>query len=133
MHLLVIEPVLGSAPINQLLATGGMLFFLQSFATLLFGTDFRNLGIRLPSLELGEIFLSTSRLIAFGVALIGAVSLYFFLSRTYLGTAMRAISQDREVMGLMGVDERRIYVMTSMIGGALAGLGPGLAGPPDHV
>src|SRR5258706_5040522 len=79
LHRLVIEPVLGSAPINQLLATGGMLFFLQSFATLLFGTDFRNLGIRLPSLELGEIFLSTSRLIAFGVALIGAVSLYFFL------------------------------------------------------
>src|SRR4029077_17369053 len=33
MHLLVIEPILGSAPINQLLATGGMLFFLQSFAT----------------------------------------------------------------------------------------------------
>ena len=27
---------------NQLLATGGLLFFLQSFATLLFGTDFRN-------------------------------------------------------------------------------------------
>src|SRR4051794_17833153 len=52
LHRLVIEPVLGSAPINQLLATGGMLFFLQSFATLLFGTDFRNLGIRLPSLEL---------------------------------------------------------------------------------
>src|SRR5205809_2623212 len=53
LHRLVIEPVLGSAPINQLLATGGMLFFLQSFATLLFGTDFRNLGIRLPAFEIG--------------------------------------------------------------------------------
>ncbi|MBV8167674.1 MAG: branched-chain amino acid ABC transporter permease [Alphaproteobacteria bacterium] len=123
LHRLVIEPVLGSAPINQLLATGGMLFFLQSFATLLFGTDFRNLGIRLPTIELGEIFISMSRLIAFVVALVGAVTLYFFLSRTYLGTAMRAIAQDREVMGLMGVDERRIYVLTSLIGGALAGLG----------
>ena len=30
LHLLVIEPVLGKAPINQLLATGGVLFFLQS-------------------------------------------------------------------------------------------------------
>src|SRR4051812_12245692 len=123
LHRLVIEPVLGSAPINQLLATGGMLFFLQSFATLLFGTDFRNLGIRLPAFEIGEIFISMSRLIAFVIALVGAVTLYFFLSRTYLGTAMRAISQDREVMGLLGVDERRIYVLTSMIGGALAGLG----------
>src|SRR5688572_26605176 len=48
VHLLIIEPILGSAPINQLLATGGLLFFLQSLATLLFGTDFRNIGLRLP-------------------------------------------------------------------------------------
>ncbi len=123
LHLLVIEPILGSAPINQLLATGGMLFFLQSFATLLFGTDFRNLGIRLPSFAIGEIFLSVARLIAFVIALVGAVGLYFFLSKTYVGTAVRAIAHDREIMGLMGVDERRIYFFTSMIGGALAGLG----------
>jgi branched-chain amino acid transport system permease protein len=122
VHLLIIQPILGSAPINQLLATGGLLFFLQSFATLLFGTDFRNLGIRLPIIELGDLFISFARLLAFGVALLGAVLLYFFLSRTFIGTAIRAISQDREVMGLMGVDQRRIYVLTSAIGGALAGL-----------
>jgi branched-chain amino acid transport system permease protein len=122
VHLLVIEPVLRSAPINQLLATGGALFFLQSLATLLFGTDFRNLGIRLPIIEIYGIFISFSRLIAFGVALIGAVVLYFFLAKTYLGTAIRAISQDREIMGLMGVSERRIYLTTSAIGGGLAGL-----------
>src|SRR5262249_22324889 len=75
------------------------------------------------SVELGEIFLSMSRLIAFVIALVGAGALYLFLSRTYLGTAMRAIAQDREVMGLMGADERRIYLLTSLIGGALAGLG----------
>ena len=123
LHLAVIEPILGSAPINQLLATGGMLFFLQSLATLLFGTDFRNLGIRLPTIAIGEVYLSAARLIAFAVALIGAVGLYFFLARTYMGTAIRAIAQDREIMGLMGVDERRIYLITSLVGGALAGLG----------
>jgi len=122
VHVLVIQPILGSAPINQLLATGGLLFFLQSLATLLFGTDFRNLGIRLPILEFAGIFVSFSRLIAFGMALVGAVGLYLFLSKTYLGTAIRAISQDREIMGLMGVNERRIYVITSAIGGGLAGL-----------
>jgi len=122
VHLLIIAPVLGSAPINQLLATGGLLYFLQSFATLLFGTDFRNIGVRLPVIELGEIFISYARLIAFAAALLGATALYFFLKRSYLGTAIRAISQDREVMGLMGVDQRRIYLITSAIGGALAGL-----------
>jgi branched-chain amino acid transport system permease protein len=123
VHLLIIAPILGSAPINQLLATGGLLYFLQSFATLLFGTDFRNIGVRLPIIELGDLFISFARLIAFGVALVGAIALYLFLKRTYIGTAIRAISQDRDVMGLMGVDQRRIYLVTSAIGGALAGLG----------
>jgi branched-chain amino acid transport system permease protein len=122
VHFLIIAPILGSAPINQLLATGGLLFFLQSFATLLFGTDFRNIGLRLPIIELGDINLSFSRLLAFAAALIGAGLLWLFLRRTYLGIAIRAIAQDREIMGLMGVDQRKIYLMTSAIGGGLAGL-----------
>ena len=40
VHFLIISPILGTAPINQLLATGGLLFFLQSFTTLLFGIEF---------------------------------------------------------------------------------------------
>ncbi|HEY6380699.1 MAG TPA: branched-chain amino acid ABC transporter permease, partial [Pseudolabrys sp.] len=122
VHLLIIAPVLNSPPINQLLATGGLLFFLQSFATLLFGTDFRNIGVRLPILEIATLYISFSRLIAFVIGLIGAVALYLFLKRTYIGTAIRAIAQDREIVGLMGVDQRRIYLVTSAIGGALAGL-----------
>jgi branched-chain amino acid transport system permease protein len=122
VHVLIISPILGSAPINQLLATGGLLFFLQSFATLLFGTDFRNLGIRLPIIDLGEIYISTARLLAFSMALVGAIALYFFLKRTFIGTAIRAIAQDRDIVGLMGIDQRRIYLVTSAIGGALAGL-----------
>ena len=122
VHRLIIEPILGTPPINQLLATGGLLFFLQSLATLLFGTDFRNIGVRLPTIALGEVSLSFARLLAFGAALLGAVALYFFLARTYLGTAIRAIAQDREIMGLMGVDQRRVYLVTSAIGGGLAGL-----------
>ena len=125
VHLLIIAPVLNSPPLNQLLATGGLLFFLQSFATLLFGTEFRNIGVRLPILEIGTIYVSFARLIAFGLGLVGAVALYFFLKRTYIGTAIRAIAQDRDIVGLMGVDQRRIYLVTSAIGGALAGLAIG--------
>src|SRR6202035_1862330 len=123
VHVLIIAPVLRAAPINQLLATGGLLFFLQSFTTLLFGTDFRHIGVRLPIIELGDFFISFPRLLAFGFALVGAVALYVFLKRTYLGVAIRAISQDREIMGLVGVDQSRIYLCASMIGVALAGLG----------
>ena len=122
LHVLVIARVLNAPPINQLLATGGVLAFLQALATVLFGIDFRNLGIRLPVLEVSGMYLSFARLLAFGTALAGMVAVYLFLSRTYTGTAIRAIAQDRQIMPLMGVDTRRIYLITSLIGGALAGL-----------
>src|SRR5947208_8361406 len=122
LHLLVIEPLLSSPPINQLLATGGVLFFLQSFATVAFGIDFRNLGIRLPVLAIGEMHFSFARLLAFVAALAGMVAIYLFMTRTYIGTAIRAISQDRQIMVLMGVDTKRLYLVTSALGGALAGL-----------
>jgi branched-chain amino acid transport system permease protein len=122
LHALVIAPLLSAAPINQLLATGGVLFFLQSAATVLFGIEFKNLGLRLPVLKVAGMFISYSRLLAFGAALFGMVAVYLFLSRTYTGTAIRAIAQDRQIMPLMGVDSRRIYLITSAVGGALAGL-----------
>ncbi|MEK7687308.1 MAG: branched-chain amino acid ABC transporter permease [Pseudomonadota bacterium] len=122
LHYLVIAPLLGAAPINQLLATGGVLFVLQSFATVAFGIDFRNLGIRLPVLQFAEMHFSYSRLLSFLAALVGMVVIYLFMTRTYTGTAIRAIAQDRQIMALMGVDTKRIYLVTSALGGALAGL-----------
>jgi len=122
LHFLVISPLLGAPPINQLLATGGVLFVLQSFATVAFGIDFRNLGIRLPVLALGEMHFSYARLLAFIAALIGMVAVYLFMTRTYTGTAIRAIAQDRQIMALMGVDTKKIYLVTSALGGGLAGL-----------
>jgi branched-chain amino acid transport system permease protein len=122
LHVLVIQPLLGTPPINQLLATGGVLFLLQSAATVMFGIDFRNLGIRLPVLAVAGMYISFARLLAFAAALAGMVVLYLFLAKSYIGTAIRAIAQDREVMPLIGVDARRIYIITSLISGGLAGL-----------
>src|SRR5688572_7706796 len=123
LHQFVIRPVLTAEPINQLLVTGGVLFFLQAAATLVFGIEFKNLGVSLPALPIGEMSFSSSRLIAFGVALGGVLGLFLFLNKTYLGIAIRAISQDRAVMPLMGVSPARIFAITSALGGALAGLG----------
>ncbi len=122
LHQLVIRPVLDSAPINQLLVTGGVLFFLQAAATMAFGVEFRNLGIRLGSVTVADMSFSWSRILAFAAALAGVLALRFFLARTYMGTAIRAIAQDPQIMPLMGVDRRKVYLVTSAVAGGLAGL-----------
>jgi branched-chain amino acid transport system permease protein len=122
VHVLVISPILTSPPINQLLATGGLLFFVQSFATFLWTTDHRSVRFSLPSFEVGGIFLPATRLIPFGISILAMLGLYLFLTRTYMGTAIRAVSQDRDAMSLMGANPRRVYVVTSAVGGLMAGL-----------
>ncbi len=122
VHVLVITPILSSPPINQLLATGGLLFFIQSFATFLWTTDHRSVRFSLPSFEIGGIFLPATRLIPFGISILALLGLYLFLTRTFMGTAMRAVAQDRDAMALMGANPQRVYVVTSAVGGLMAGL-----------
>ena len=126
LHYLVIRPVLDQPPINQLLVTGGVLFVLQAGATMVFGVDFRNLGLRLGSLQVADMSFAWSRIWTFVVALLAMLALWQFLTRTYIGTAIRAIAQDRQIMPLMGVDSKRVYLITSAVGGALAGLAASL-------
>jgi branched-chain amino acid transport system permease protein len=126
VHLLIITPILNSPPVNQLLATGGLLFFIQSLATFLWTTDHRSIRLTLPTLEIGGMFVSFARLIAFVLAVLVMIGLYVFLTRTYIGTAIRAVSQDRGAMALMGASPQRIYVVTSAVGGALAGVAAAL-------
>ncbi len=126
VHLLIITPILSSPPINQFLATGGLLFFVQSFATFLWTTDHRSVRLALPIIEVGGMFLSFARLAAFTLSILALLGLYLFLTRTYIGTAIRAVSQDREAMALMGASPQRVYVVTSAVGGAMAGLAAAL-------
>lgn len=122
LHRFIIRPVLSAEPINQLLVTGGVLFFLQAGATVVFGIEYKNIGVNLPSLNLGEISLSWARIIGFFVSIAAIAGTYLFLTRTFLGTAIRAISQDRQVMPLIGVNAEKIYLLTSAAGGAMAAL-----------
>nr|HMN81367.1 hypothetical protein [Burkholderiaceae bacterium] len=68
LHQYVVRPVLAAEPINQLLVTGGVLFLLQAVATMVFGVEFRNIGVRLPGVNVGEMNFSLARIVAFRLA-----------------------------------------------------------------
>jgi branched-chain amino acid transport system permease protein len=54
-------------------------------------------------------------------ALVMMLGLYWFVQRTKTGKAMRAVSEDKDVAALMGVDVDRVIVITFVVGAALAG------------
>jgi hypothetical protein len=82
---IAVTMLLDSAPINQLLATGGVLVLLQSGATLLFGIEYRNLGVQLGSTGFLDMYFAWSRIITLGVALSAMLGLMLFLRKTYIG------------------------------------------------
>src|SRR2546430_2153129 len=102
-------------PVSTAILLGGVLALLALGLNLIF-------GVTLPVLMFGDMNFSYARLLSFAAALIGMVVVYLFMTRTFTGTAIRAISQDRQIMSLMGVDTKRLYIVTSALGGALAGL-----------
>jgi branched-chain amino acid transport system permease protein len=79
--------------------------------------------------RLHGIFASLQHLIVVAVAT-GAIGLlYAFIRYTVLGKALRAVAQDRETAGLMGINPERLIMLTFVIGAGLAGMSGALLGP----
>ncbi|MEM2491019.1 MAG: branched-chain amino acid ABC transporter permease [Candidatus Bathyarchaeia archaeon] len=128
---LIINPLLKTKDINQVLATIGLMIFLENLALFLWKSDFRSVltAYSAASISMGEIRLSLSRIFAFAVAMSTAIVLYFLLTKTDVGRRIRAVAQDAEAAELMGIDHRRIYIATFGLGGALVGVAAAAMSP----
>jgi len=122
VHLAVVQPLLKAPIINQFLALAAIMIIVENVCLAVFGATYKGIPIILPVLHIGELYLSTANLIAFLGSLIVVGLLYLFLNKTYTGLAIRAVAQDKEVAGFMGINPRVIYLATMALGGALAGI-----------
>jgi branched-chain amino acid transport system permease protein len=123
----LVRPVLGAEPLNQMLLLVGLSLVLQNGALALFSADTRSVqsAIAYSRIELGEVIVSTPRLIAFAVSVIITLALYWLLRSTELGRRIRAAASDRETAALMGINVNRVNLIAFGIGvGCL-----GIAGP----
>lgn len=83
----------------------------------------RGIYMDLGSMPLpGGITLSVTHLIVAAAAIIGLALLHLFLTRTYPGKALRAVSMDREAAMLMSISSSRIETIAYAIGLLLAGV-----------
>src|SRR4051812_43272166 len=55
--------------------------------------------------------------------------LYAFMKFTFLGKALRAVAQDRETAGLMGINPSYLIMLTIVLSSALAGMAGAMLGP----
>jgi branched-chain amino acid transport system permease protein len=109
---------------NTMLVGFGLTLILQNIALNLWtandrgvttsyaGEAFIWLGVRFPYVRLAGLVIS----------LVCLVALQQFLQRTYTGKAIRATAEDWEAASLMGIDVHKVYLLSFLIGTALAGV-----------
>jgi branched-chain amino acid transport system permease protein len=120
------RPLRNAPRIAPLISALGVSFFLQNAILLTQSARFRNYRTELlipPSLgtDIGSAHITLTRGFVIVAAVLLMIVLTYFVQRTRLGRAMRAVSIDRESAALMGVDVDRVILITFFIGSALAG------------
>jgi len=116
---------LRSAPrLVPLITAIGASFFLQYTFRGLYGSGFQAYPV-IKILE-GQWLWGEFRILKFQAVVIIAAALlmaalYSFVQRTKIGKAIRAVSEDKEMAFMVGIDVDRMIVITFVIGGMAAG------------
>ncbi len=122
----------------QLVATFGLTLALHDAMHWLFGNE-EVFAPRFPglkgSVQIGEEFFPTYQLALMAIGPLVWLGLHLMLTRTLFGRRLRAATEDREILGALGVNPRPLMMGAVVIGCALAGLGGALQVPrePAHL
>ena len=136
VEVLVLRRIYRAPELFQLLATFGIVLIVQELTQMVWGAQ-DLLGPRAPGLRgsteiLGLRFpLYELFLIGVGPVVLGLLVLLF--RRTRWGTLVRAATQDREMVGALGVNQRMLFTSVFFLGSLLAGLGGALQLPRESV
>jgi branched-chain amino acid transport system permease protein len=112
----------GFAPL--ICAVGASLFLEQTFRAF-FGSQVKaypDLPWGVPDLQFGGLHVPKIDVVVVAFAFVAMASLHLFVTRTRIGTTIRAVSEDPDAAGLMGIDARQIVVVCFALGGAMAGI-----------
>ena len=118
------RPLRTAPRLVPLITAIGASFFLQYTFRGLYGSGFQAYPV-VKILE-GEWMIGEFRVLKFQAVVIIAAALmmaalYFFIQRSRVGKAIRAVSEDKEISSLMGIDVNKMIVTTFVIGGMAAG------------
>jgi branched-chain amino acid transport system permease protein len=124
LYKLVIERIVEAPHSAHMMVTLGLLIFFENVANFFFGGDLRGITTTYTtsSFVVADVSLPIARLGAAAVSLAAVVALALFLHRTSLGKAIRASANNREGAALVGIDVRRVYLVSFSLGTAAAAL-----------
>ena len=134
IEMLVLRRIYRAPELFQLLATFAVVLVIKDIALFVWGAE-DLVGPRAPGLSMAVEILGKRipaydlLLIAIGPVVLGV--LWLLLTRTRWGALVRAATQDREMVGALGVDQAKLFTSVFFVGSVLAGLGGALQIPRE--
>jgi branched-chain amino acid transport system permease protein len=124
------QPMLSAPRLSILITALAVSLVLQNLVLTITNGQYTpfNADLGFGGIDLGSLFISNNQIILVAVAAALMISLEFFVSRTQYGRAMRAVSIDKDMAQLMGIDVNRIIAVTFFLGSGLAAAAGTMAG-----
>lgn len=110
----------------SLIITFGFSIAVTNLVRYAWTSRFRGVFLIMKSYEVAGITVSTARFLPFAVGLLITFGLYFYLKKSYVGKALRAVSQDQDAAQLMGISKLNMFLVSFGLGCGLAGVAGGL-------
>ncbi len=121
---LAYKPLRNAPSLDVLITAIGVSYFLQNAALLIWGSDTKSFPsvVSLPSVSLfgGQLVVSAITIVTVLSGIVVMIALNLFTSKTRMGKAMRACSEDRGAATLMGINVNSTISLTFAIGSGLA-------------
>jgi branched-chain amino acid transport system permease protein len=126
MEKIAYKPLRNAPRLSALISAIGMSMFLQEYVKLAQTSNFLPFPDLVPEFEFLKPFaaiVQSSELVIYLSTAVVMVVLTYLIKFTRMGKAMRAVSQDRRMALLSGVDVNKVIALTFIIGSATAALG----------
>lgn len=137
IEFLLLRRIYHKPEVLQLLVTFAVFMILEDVQRLIWGNRpyFEASALQmLDNVQVFGVYYTVYQLMLLPtVALLTLLGLRFFLRRTLTGRLITAVTEDREAAQSIGIDADRVYLLTFVLGAALAGLGGALASPTTSV
>jgi branched-chain amino acid transport system permease protein len=131
---LVFHPLRNAPYLHHMIASIGILLFLEAGAQALWGADFHRMQTPYTEvLSFAGLSLPAQRILIIVAAFVLVGLLQLFLKKTILGATIVAMAQNRDGAALVGIDANRVAMLTFAISGALAGMAAVLYAPINLV
>jgi branched-chain amino acid transport system permease protein len=118
----LIRRILDQPELSHVMLTVGVSIVLQNLAQLLFSADYKiaNNG-HTSMVEVAGVALETRALVPLVGSVVLCTALYLLVTHSHFGRVLRAVSEDRRVAGLVGVESYRVLAAAAALGMACLG------------